>query len=1155
MANLTSNLLIEPNTASNSGADLTRLQATIPGLSGNQDLAMHVIGSNTNNDSTGDNANGPFDNTGTNIRAGVTLQIDSGATVSAGAMYVRCAATGDGGKLILDNGSSLSLGRLTAEGQAGSGGTQLVGPNEADLDRYPTIDIRNGSNINLTGSTGQNFRAFLGNWSKGRVLCRDRSSIIIDATNASGFAATGGGNGARANLFLGFHSEFDNCLLKGPNKVELLGAVPVFRDVTLEFVADSNSNNQQWLTDGGPGGAGCFFLAGAANIEATLGSHSVILPASVNLFPTSGNNSFKYAVIREQSSILTLNGEITLTHGSTTYPVYCHWLMFQAQNRDLNRRFEYQGTLNASGSRLTADGAPNGNFNGRFGLMDNRDFIQIAHDTDAWTAGAAPATTYDWYNFPNHSVTANDQQTAVVYGFPSGIDNKVFGIVANDGRGSARSAARFFDTAASNSTTVISELSNVANASGTNAVTRADLRRFYPFRGGAWEWQHYPEYINSGLGGTAKIGFVGGGINDTEARVNHARTADASANDIRNGKSQTFTVTADAAMAGITESAAAAHDITHTVDSDRQVLTINDAATLDEIYQSTQKWAYDRFNSDTGAVYTATALTSSNRHASATIANGVTTIASGRIGFYDTDVVPTGASTLANNSAWSAARSASLNGVTFLESANGQEHSWLRGFIYCYIDASNYALYSFTRTYQEEDVNNMEHVHLTHIASAGNIGSTAALNLQIAELRDSLAFETDWPVRDYLWRPDVSLRPAESANNVYNIRRTQWNCNDTDITAGTRLDTINMLDSESSMVNCHELNVTVAGMGTISGFQTSASGNAIGENSTIGAGTTLQFNGGSTYLIAGNISNATLERVGSGNASIIYVGNGTGPNTATNFNITKRVSLTVNASHSWTTAELDSEENVQIAAVSRVSTNTTGGTQRTPETRTVNGSAVTYNFTIPVTEDLYFAFAARQAGSTWYNIVEGNSVTTLSPSVTLTTTLTSVVPTAPSDATGLDTHINYIIDTDVVEALSAAPSSSDKMQITISNAAVAGALTDGKYISRLVQQKYNYLLNVARAYTILNMWTIGTDRVIYTDSNVTWQKASSNSNIVAFAVQVLSGAGAGVNYTITTTDNGTAVLWNGPTNIGILSQAQADTLAKESSVWAANAAL
>ena len=851
MANLTSNLLIEPNTASNATAELTRLTATIPGLSGSQALAMHVLGSNTDNNNGVDNANGPLDNCGTNIRAGVTLQIDDGATVSAGSIYVRCAATGDGGKLILDNGSSLSLGRLPMEGQNGSGGTTLVGPNEADLDRYPTLDIRNGSNLNLTGSAGARFRAFLGNWSKGRILCTGRSSIIIEATEASGFGATAGGNGARANLFLGFHSEFDNCLLKGPNKIELLGAVPVFRDVTVEFVADSNSSNQEWLTDGGPGGAGCFFLAGASNIEAALGGHTIILPSSVNIFPASGNNSFKYAVIREQSSILTLNGEITIQHGTNTYPIYCHWLMFQSQNRDLNRRFEYQGTLTVSGNRLTSAGAPDGTFGGKFALMDNRDFLQVTHDTTAWTAGVAPASTYDWFNFPNHSVTSSDQQTAVVYGFPSGIDNKVAGIVANDGRGSARGASRFFATADDNSTTVIGELSNVANASGTNAVTRADLRRFYPFRAGAWEWGYAPEYINSGLGSNAKLGFIGDGINDTEFRVNHARTADASANDIRNGKAQSFNVTADPVIGDSDEAYARGLSVTHSVASNVLTAQAGAAVTLDDIYISTQVWGYDRFNIDTEEVYTATALTSSNRHATATIGNNVTTLASGRIGFYDTEAGSIGSaqSTLANNSAWSAARSMSANGVNFLEVANGSEpHSWLRGFVYFYINATNYALYSFRRTYQQQDAKNNQTMTLTHIHSAGNIGSTATVNMQIAELRDSLAFVTDWPNRDFLWRTDVGLRPAEASGAIYQARRTTLNFNDQNITSGAVLSTVN-LDANSSITNCEHLQVNVTGSGTISGFRVNTSGTAVAAGVTVGSGVTMNFEGGNTYFI------------------------------------------------------------------------------------------------------------------------------------------------------------------------------------------------------------------------------------------------------------------------------------------------------------------
>ena len=518
MADIGTNLLIEPTTATNSTAELTRLQATIPGLSGSQDLPQHVLGNNTS-DLTGDDVFGPTNNQGTNIGTGITVQIDDGANVSAGSIKCRInSGTDAGGILRIDNGSSLTCSAWVAEGQSGSGGTELV-PADADTDQFANLLVLNGSNLNFVGNSGDNFRAIIGNWGKGRITCTGRSSIIIDPqANATPFGANGGSPN-RSNLFLGFHSRFNNCLLRGANKVELLGAIPEFQDVTLEFVADSNNGNKQWLTDTGPGGAGAFYLAGAANIEATLGSHTVILPSTETLFPGSGQNSFKYSMIREQSSILTLNGRIELQYGTTTYPVYSHWLGIQGANRDLNRRFEYQGTLNVSGNRLSATGGSDGSFGGKFALMDNRDFLQITHDTDGWTNGVAPASTYDWWNFPNHAVSANLNDYVTLYGFPSGTDPVFYGVInsnANTGRNNIRAAARFFDVAAANSTTVVGELVNMRTISGPNDVTRADLRRFYPFRGGAWQWGYVPEFINSGLGVNARAGVVGNGITDTE---------------------------------------------------------------------------------------------------------------------------------------------------------------------------------------------------------------------------------------------------------------------------------------------------------------------------------------------------------------------------------------------------------------------------------------------------------------------------------------------------------------------------------------------------------------------------------------------------------------------------------------------------------------
>ena len=109
-----------------------------------------------------------------------------------------------------------------------------------------------------------------------------------------------------------------------------------------------------------------------------------------------------------------------------------------------------------------------------------------------------------------------------------------------------------------------------------------------------------------------------------------------------------------------------------------------------------------------------------------------------------------------------------------------------------------------------------------------------------------------------------------------------------------------------------------------------------------------------------------------------------------------------------------------------------------------------------------------------------------------------------------------------------------------------------------VQQKDNYLLNVARGWFPVNGWAIGTDRIIYNNVDVTWQKSSGNTNLISFGIQTLTDVGGGANFAITTTSTQTSIIWNGPQNIGILNEAQAarlNRLALESSVWAAAAAL
>ena len=585
--------------------------------------------------------------------------------------------------------------------------------------------------------------------------------------------------------------------------------------------------------------------------------------------------------------------------------------------------------------------------------------------------------------------------------------------------------------------------------------------------------------------------------------------------------------------------------------------------TLDDIYISTQKWAYDRFSTDEGAVYTATALTSSNQHANANIVNGTGTFSSGNMGLYDTDDLPnTDVQTVAANTAWSTINFMRTNGVNFLEQANGQTHSWLRGFIYMFRDASNWALFSFNRTYQQTGgSNNYQQSALTHIASAGNVGTNATVRMQISELRDSLAFVTTWPNREFLWRTDVGLRPSEASGSRYMARRTTFDFADSDITAGAVLNTVN-LDANSSITNCEHLQVNVEGSGSVTGFRTSTNGNAIADGVTVSSGVTLNFAGGSTYLVAGDISNATLVRTGSGTVNIIFVGNGVGPASATNFTFTKRVTVTFTGTANWVSSEADTETVANIGAVHRASSASTGGTAITA-TPTFSNADVSYNFEIPVANDLHYTFAARQnAGGEFYDVVQGSSATTLTPSHTLVATATNIVPVTVAQGltniTGWTDHLNYIRDNTVVEALTAAPSGTDPMTITISDSAIAGLLAHGQHITRLVQQKTNWLLNVSRGWYPVNGWAIGTDRVIYNNVNVQWTKSAANVNLVSFGIQTLTSLGAGANFAITTTANNTAVLWNGPQNIGILNEAQAarlQLLALESSVWAANAAL
>ena len=623
MATLTSDFTVTNTTASNSGNDYTR----------HTNLAGGYFDSNAGGPG-GDTA---FDGNaagGTCINPGVTLTLNGGAFVQAGSMKIllrETSETGSGGRLVLD-GASLTANSLWTEGiPASTAPLNTADSSATNLAKFPTIEIKNGSTLTMNGSGSANYRAFIGNRGYGRLLVSGNSAILFNGNNVGG---PGDQGTDPSNFFAGFQSEFSDCLIKGFNKIELLGAINRFERVTLEY-----TSNGEIVQD-----SGAIYLAGAPNIVAELNEHTLIVPSNIDLYPTSGNNYFKYATIREAACEMTLNGRVRIQRGTVSWAPRCHDFAFQNQagaTRDLSRRFRFNTDITTSVQTLDTGGAVvdgAGDSEAYFAIMDNRDILQVSLDTDDITNGSTGARTVNYYNMPQHAGVNSRNVSLAYFGWPTakaaaapGFADGSSNVYYQDDKGGVRAAALAF-AESSDSTTMTLDSSSLQ----TNARLRQDLRRMYPFRAGFTQWGYVPEMVNSGLGSQAFLGVSGHGIANTTVNVGNAKIADNSVADIRDGKTLAISSSADPIMSGVSQSQADGRSATITNPTSATgnlTVTASAAVSLDHVYQKVAKWSFDNFSKDTD-LYTATNPGSTNRDGQATSQTGTSTLSATDVLFF-----------------------------------------------------------------------------------------------------------------------------------------------------------------------------------------------------------------------------------------------------------------------------------------------------------------------------------------------------------------------------------------------------------------------------------------------------------------------------------------------------------------------------------------
>ena len=920
MAKIDTDVLVYPSSASDSTYEIARLQT------GTIDLGQHAFTSNladksvvNNNDTDG------FD---TVITAGNRLVLRPGVQMSGGSIKMTGDVSGGnpGGVLELFN-ASLTCGKLVT---SGNDGEDRWTNNEEDSDVYPTLHLHDGSQLVMTGGSDAAYRIFLGNLNRGRVIATD-SSISFGDSDVSSFQSTGN---TRGSMFLGTNSQFDNVIIQSPYKTELNGRIDMFKDVTIRY-----ANNNDIREDG------VLYLANE-DINATLGAHEFDLPFSKSVgYSTTATQP--YAAFRADALKLTLNGPVKLNLTDTDVGLINLHFSYQASNNSgMNNQLQLNSQLTAEVRVFDTDNEQqtfNSGAASKYGFMDNRDFMVIDKtNADFRADGVLTDTEYTFYYFSKHAVATHRADGRNMIGWPTGkaaaapgfVDGSTYSPTLTNFTSVPLAFHNYYNSPADD------DLTTAFNgiARGLNDRLNQDMRRFYPMRSGYFQWGYFPEWEKDSLGTEHFPDTNSGG----DIEYGTWRLAEASNAPLINGTNIVINAIEDVVAGSVTPTAAAALPI-ETVDPtgpngllhlNQSGLGVNVATNLDDVYRKGMSWVYDHMN-DTEATWNAREVTASTRDDSLDIDTDTTfdQPSSGRyMGFFEVANASGTTPVAAGGTAWDKLQSFAVDSDTrFLRFNTGQadanREEWTTGHIYFYIDANNWGFFEFERSANEGlpglTGNRRDFARITHIASAGTIHH-GPVSVQRGILRDSLYVDETYPVRSYLWQPQVQLRPLFADGNVMRTTRVSINqptAGNGYFRKGTHITTIDLSQADDVFnANNRPIAVDISGAGQINNLMPSTDV----SNPSVQAGTTITsrvvVNRDSEYLVAGDMSAATFELAGAsgGAATVNIIGNGRLPSVAPNgirFRRSVEVSFTAAGTDTWDTETLDSEYYVNIAAV------------------------------------------------------------------------------------------------------------------------------------------------------------------------------------------------------------------------------------------------
>lgn len=1096
-------------------------------------------------------------NSGGTVRTGVTYELPYTFTVSGVTQSAWNSATAAQRQLIIYCGAdaaatryTIQLGTITgpsgdlavndlnnllSDALSGGGGSTLT------VDSFPVLDRVVLDRIAFLGASGaiQIAQAYATDDEARQVGISTATSFLSGVTvtsdnpeYSSGTAESFFGTN-RSIAYLGVGSRIVNSRIEGMDKIEFQGPFEEFSNTQLVFGGTGDLDD-----------AGFLYIGADEYIDTDItGLVTTGLESGLTL-----PNGYMYSTITSQGGRMRFLGSIP----STTR---CFELGFNlASGQDAAGNFkamEFYAPLTAAVQRQSSTGTLT-NSSGGVVMWDNQHAIAASQSL---TGGAVSnATRYKWYQLNKLAFTGSGNSSFTVpIGFP-------------DSRGNA-AVMKYFSALTGKNTQVNTIRTNTNKGtaitgtvdSSQSASNKASTYRAYPMAAAAYDWGYTP-YISPELGTTDT--FSAGNPNITQVDA-----ADASADAIRNGYEVNGILAEETIFTGNTnfdtyaEAAALVGATPSQVSASNYRLDVTSTRSLEQMYARTAAYVHETMSTDT-ATYTVPAQ--GGTRPTYTNGDAPSTLTANRIGLYTTRLTQT--TNAALNTAADDTNFEDLRGIAFGSSIATDVNGANWGYIGLFRDTTNWGIYEYKRpgfafTYSSLNLTAGDLVPLVTRGNLGSADSTQLRTMTFGQSEDMLGLTIANTRVQFLRTQGL---PMTRNGNTLQLNGTLIAQGaSTSVTTTTNIDTVDLDTGSSWGLGSNDLDVSVTatrlGAGEsnpiVSGFRAGGTDDCIGSSVTVGSNVTLQFTGGQTYLVAGDISAATLVRTGSGDATLVAVGNGNlGTGSESGIVRQQDVELTFaynSAQTDWTTSETFDVVNVQ--AYQLTSGTYTLLTQPTP---TVNSTAntISYTYRIPLGSTVEYAFAARRArAGQWYDPVFGSASS--STTVTLVDSETSVVPTAvASSDTGASTIDTWFNTQDRVAEVTGALSNSVRLTINVPNTATILGTNSVRYIVRKMMQQDHFLEAIARGRLEFSDIRILADRIEYANDIYTfinWQKTSTSTARVKFDLQAITSTQANASAGITTTDTGTLVEWSGPQNIGVLSDQQAADLATNATVWAA----